>query len=333
MRALVTGGGGFLGQYIVRELLQGGHKVRVFCRGQYPELTKLGAEIFQGDIKNETEITIAGENQDIIFHTAAKVGVQGRYHEFYETNVEGTKNVIRTCFRNQIKKLVYTSSSSVTYDGKNHENVDETLPYPKKFLAYYSHTKAIAEQLVLSHNGDNGLLTCALRPHLIWGPHDKYIIPKLLEGAKQGRLRIIGNGKNITDITYVENAAHAHILAGKNLVVGSPVPGQAYFITQGQSVVMWEWINMILKNLNVPPVTKHLSPTLAYALGYVCEKLYERVPQLGHPLMTRLIARELATTHTYDITKARKHFGYEAKISTEEGLQKLFAYYGSARNF
>ena len=332
MRALVTGGGGFLGQYIVRQLLKEGYKVRIFCRGNYPELTKLGVEIVQGDIRNQNEIMIAGENQDIVFHTAAKVGVEGRYHEFYETNVEGTKNVLRTCFKNHIKKLVYTSSSSVTYDGKNHVNIDETLPYPKKFLAYYSKTKAVAEQLILASNGENGLLTCALRPHLVWGPQDKYIIPKLLEAARSSKLRIIGTGKNITDITYVENAAYAHILAGKNLTTSSQVPGQAYFITQGKPVVMWEWINMILKNLNLPPVTKHISPTLAYALGFLCEKVYELYPKLGHPPMTRLIARELATTHTYNIAKAKKDFAYEPRISTEEGLERLFAYCRSEIN-
>ncbi|OGQ18202.1 MAG: 3-beta hydroxysteroid dehydrogenase, partial [Deltaproteobacteria bacterium RIFCSPHIGHO2_02_FULL_40_11] len=267
MKVLVTGGGGFVGSYVVDELLKQNTHVRVLCRGTYPELQKKGVEIVQGDISNPRTVDQACQDTDTVFHIAAKVGVFGPDEEFYKTNVLGTQNIIRSCQAFRIGRLVYCSSSSVVYGGKDQINVDETAPYPASYLSPYSQTKALAEKMVLEANGKKGLLTVAIRPHLVWGPRDRYIIPKILHMAKKRRLRIVGDGKNKTDISYVENVAKAHVLAAQHLKYGSQVPGNAYFITQGKPVFMWEWINQVLELFDLPPVTKHMSPKLAYPLG------------------------------------------------------------------
>lgn len=323
MKALVTGGGGFLGQYIVERLIQRGDEVRVLARGSYPELQAIGVEMVQGDIEKKDDVLRACHGIDIVFHTAAKVGVFGRYKDFYKTNVIGTRNLIEACLERGVRKFVFTSSSSVAYGGEDQINADETTPYPQTYLSPYAETKAISEQMALVANGPK-LLTVALRPHLIFGPRDKYIIPSVLKKAKGGRLRIVGNGKNLTDLTYVENCAEAHLLAADHLKEGSAVCGQAYYITQGEPVVLWKWVNRILKEMRIPPIEKQISPKIAYAIAALFDTLYRIFQFASEPPLTRVVVQQLSTTHTYNISKAKRDFGYTPKISTEEGLRKTF---------
>lgn len=323
MKALVTGGGGFLGQYIVERLIARGDSVRVLARNSYPELQTIGVEAMQGDIEKKDDLLRACRGIDIVFHTAAKVGVFGRYRDFYKTNVIGTQNLMEACLEVGVQKFVFTGSSSVAYGGKDQINADETTPYPQKYLSPYAETKAISEQMVLRANGPK-LLTVSLRPHLIFGPRDKYIIPAILKKAKHGRLRVIGNGKNVTDVTYVENCAEAHLLAADHLREGSAVCGQAYYITQGKPVVLWEWVNRILKEMGIPPIEKQISPKIAYGIAAVFDTLYRTLQIASEPPLTRVVVKQLSTTHTYNISKAKRDFGYLPKISTDEGLARTF---------
>jgi nucleoside-diphosphate-sugar epimerase len=201
--------------------------------------------------------------------------------------------------------------------------VDESAPYPSRWLAHYPHSKALAEADVLSANGDGGLLTCSLRPHLIWGPRDNSLVPRLLARARSGRLRRVGSGKNLVDMVYVENAADAHLQAADALVPGSPVAGRAYFISQGEPVNCWDWIDEILALAGLPPVRKSISLRAAWRLGAVIETLYAVLRLKGDPPMTRFLAAQLATSHYFDITRAREDFGYEPRVSTAEGMGRL----------
>lgn len=323
MKALVTGGGGFLGRYVVERLIQRGDSVRVLARGSYPELQAMGVETIQGDIEKKDDVLSACRQIDTVFHTAAKVGIFGRYKDFYKTNVIGTRNLIEGALSQGVQKFVFTSSSSVAYGGEDQINADETTPYPRTYLSPYAETKAISEQMVLSANGPQ-LLTVSLRPHLIFGPRDKYIIPMILEKARQRRLRRVGNGKNLTDITYVENCAEAHLLAANHLRERSAVCGQAYYITQGEPVVLWEWVDRILKEMGISPIEKQISPKIAYGIAALFDTLYRIFQIASEPPLTRVVVKQLSTTHTYNISKAKKDFGYFPKISTDEGLVRTF---------
>src|SRR5438105_1104494 len=222
MRALVTGGGGFLGGAIVRLLRDRGDDVRSFSRQCYPALDGLDVEQIQGDVADAAAVDRAVAGCDVVFHVAAKAGVWGPTDEYYRANVVGTENVITACRKHGVRRLVFTSSPSVVTTGHDIAGGDESLPYPKHYLADYPRTKAAAERLVLAANGPN-LATVALRPHIIWGPGDNHLIPRLIEGARAGKLRQVGDGTNRTDVTYVENAATAHLLAAERLRPGSPV--------------------------------------------------------------------------------------------------------------
>lgn len=321
MKALVTGGGGYLGKAIVGKLLARGNKVCSLQRGDYPELKQLGAEVFTGDIADTECVIKASRGCDVVLHVAGKTGVWGEYKDYHHTNVKGTESVINACRENNIRRLVYTSTPSVVFDGQDEDGVNESLPYPAHYYNHYQKTKALAEQKILSANNDT-LATVSLRPHLIWGPGDPHLIGRILDRARSGRLRLISRD-NLVDTTYIDNAASAHLAAADRLDINTACAGRAYFISNGEPLVMRDIINSILEAHNMPPVNKSVSPGLAYAIGVVSETVYKILGIKHEPLMTRFVARQLSCAHWYDISAAENDFGYIPAISIEEGLKKL----------
>lgn len=325
VKALVTGGGGFLGKAIVRRLRARGDEVRSFSRRAHPELDALGVEHYCGDLDDSDAVAAAVAGCNIVYHVAAKAGIWGAYADFYRANVLGTRHVIAACRQHGVRRLVYTSSPSVVFDGHDMEGVDESVPYPQHFHAPYPQTKAEAEVLVLRSN-DEQLATVALRPHLIWGPEDNHLVPRILARGRQGALRRIGDRPCRVDTIYIDNAAAAHLLAGDALAIGSQVAGRAYFLSQGEPLPLWEMVNRILAAGGLPPVTRTISPRLAYALGWMLEKAYATLRIEREPRLTRFVARELATAHWFDISAARRDFSYQPLVSLDEGMKRLQAW-------
>lgn len=322
MKALVTGGGGFLGGAIVRLLRQRAWEVRSFTRTSYPWLDEFGVEQSLGDLSDPTAIERALAGVDVVFHVAAKAGVWGRYADFFDTNVTGTANVIAACQKHGIRKLVYTSTPSVVHGGGDLEGVDESVPYPKHFDAHYPETKAAAEKAVLAANGPD-LATVALRPHLIWGPGDPHLIPRILARARVNKLRRIGSRPVKVDVTYIDNAAEAHLLAAERLAPGAPPAGHAYFISNGEPVDLWRFIDRVLAEVKLPPVTRRVSAWKARLAGRALESIYRLLRLPGEPPMTRFVVNQMATSHWYDISAAKRDLGYEPHVSVEEGLLRL----------
>jgi 2-alkyl-3-oxoalkanoate reductase len=322
VRALVTGGGGFLGLYIVEQLCARGDKVRVLCRGRYPRLEELGVETRIGDVRDAAAVAAACAGIDTVFHVAAVPGIWGSWSQFYSINTRGTENVLWSCRLQNVDRLIFTSSPSVIYDGRPHVEADESLPYPETVLCHYPHTKMLAERAVLRACDDH-LLTVALRPHLIWGPRDNHLIPRLIQRARSGRLRQVGDGSNEISMSYVENAATAHLQAADALQPGAACCGQAYFINEPQPVKLWVWINDLLKLAGLPPVNKRISATAAWRAGAVLETVYDLLRIESEPPMTRFLAAQLSQSHSYSIRKAERDFGYRPLVSVEEGMQRL----------
>ncbi len=326
MKILVTGGGGFLGQAICRLLIARGYEVTSFNRGLYPALGALGVRQVQGDLADADAMHDAARGMDAVFHNAAKAGAWGSYESYRLANVVGTDNVIAACRAHGIGKLVYTSTPSVTHrathpvEGGNESNT----PYGDHFKAAYPITKMRAEKAVLSAN-DATLATVALRPRLIWGPGDNQLLPRLVERARAGRLRFVGDGSNRIDTTYIDNAAQAHLDAFDHLEPGAPCAGRSYFISNGEPKPVREVVNALLLAAGAPQVSGSIPFTVAYAAGAVMEGLWKVLPLNGEPPMTRFLAEQLATPHWYDISAARRDFGYEPKISFAQGLQRLAA--------
>ena len=326
MNILVTGGGGFLGQALCRGLVARGFEVTSFNRGHYPALEALGVRQLQGDLADRDAVRAACPGIDAVFHNAAKAGAWGSYDSYHRANVIGTRNVIDACRAHGIGKLVYTSTPSVTHRATHpvEGGTADTVPYGEGFKAHYATTKAIAEKAVLAAN-DASLATVALRPRLIWGPGDAQLLPRLVQRARAGRLRFVGDGNNLIDTTYIDNAAQAHFDAFEHLAPGAACAGRAYFISNGEPKPAREIVNGLLQAAGAPLVTKSLPFAAAFAIGAACEAAWTVLPLAGEPPLTRFLAEQLSTTHWYDMAPATRDFGYLPKVTIAEGLRRLAA--------
>lgn len=321
MKALVTGGGGFLGRRIVELLLEEGHEVRFLARGRYQEVVALGAEGLQVDLCDLPALTAAAEGCDAVFHVASKAGYWGSRASFEATNVTGTENVIAACRAAGVTQLVYTSTPSVIGYEHDADGITEA-PYPTRWESLYGETKARAEQAVLAANGP-GLATVSLRPHLIIGPRDTNLLPRVIERAKGGRLAIVGDGRNKVDITYVDNAAWAHLDACAALRDHhAPCAGKAYFISNDEPVLLWDWVNAFLPTVGAPQVNRKVSLGVASTVGGAMEWVWGTFGLSGEPRMTRFLAAALAKSHWYDMTPAREDFGYRVRVPLAAGTER-----------
>ena len=322
-KVLVTGYGGFLGSEIARQLVAAGYEVRGLARSDYPELQRLGIETVRGDIADRQTVLDCVQGCAAIVHTAAKAGVWGAWRDYYRINTLATAHVLEAAHRWQVSALVYTSSPSVTFGGQPQSGVDESQPYPRRWLCFYPHTKALAEQAVLAAAAGGQVRTCALRPHLIWGEGDPHLFPRVIARAQQGRLRRVGHGRNLIDVVHVTHAARAHVTALEKLLCGDQgLNGQAVFVSDGEPHECWEWIGQILRTAGLAVPRGSISFAAAYRLGGVLEAIYWTFRVRSEPPMTRFVAAQLALDHYFDIRRARQLLDYQPHIDTWRELER-----------
>ena len=324
---LVTGGTGFLGRRLVERLLAEGRAVTVLARRPAPDLAARGVRFVSAALDDAPAVAAACAGQSTIFHVAAKVGIWGRYDDFFRTNVLGTRALLAGARAHGVRFFVHTSTPSVVYNGRDLAGANESLPLTTACPAAYPLTKAIAEREVLAANGPE-LRTVALRPHLIWGVGDPHLVPRILARARAGRLRIVGGGRNRVDMVHVTNAVDAHLLA--EAALERAAAGRAYFITNGEPVVLWDWINDLLRALGECPIEKRLPLGVAAAIGAVCEAAWRCLPLKGEPPMTRFVAAELAKDHWFNLSAAKHDLWYAPRVSMAEGTEELVAHLRAA---
>lgn len=320
MQILVTGGGGFVGGYVVDRLLGRGYAVRSLGRSPQPALEGKGVDVRCGDLADARAVGTAMAGVDAVFHVAAKAGVWGSWESYYQANVVGTRNVVEACQRHGVGRLVHTSTPSVVFNRQPFTGQGNELPYGKNWLCHYAHTKAIAEQEALGANSD-ALKVVALRPHLVFGPGDPHLLPRVVESVKAGRLKIVGNGRNRVDVSYVKDVAAAHLAAFDALVAGK-CAGHAYFISQGEPVEIWPWLNQVLQGLGHPPLTQKIPLPLAYAAGGLAELVWKLGNKSGEPPITRFVAVELAKDHYFDLSAAQRDLNFTPAYEMQDALDE-----------
>lgn len=323
-KVLITGGGGFVGKAIVRQLRARNLDCLVLGRHLYPEVQAMGAMCRQGNICDGDFVTECCQGVDTVFHVAALAGIWGRWQDYSAINVLGTENVLAGCRAAGVSRLIYTSTPSVVFNQHSIRNGNEELPYADHFLCHYARSKVMAEQLVLAASNDH-LRTCAIRPHLVWGPGDPHLIPRLIERGRAGQLRQVGAGDNLVDISYVDNVAHAHLLAADNLAGPGTASGRAYFISQGKPVNLWQWIGELFSRLDIAPVRGKISYPMAYGIGALLEGAYHLTGRQEEPRMTRFLAQQLAKSHYFSIARATDELGYRPLVTTEQGMERVLA--------
>ena len=327
MKALVTGGGGFVGGALVRALVGRGDAVSSFSRSAYPELEELGVAQAQGDLADADAVAAAIAGHEVVFHVAGRVGAWGAYAGYHRANVQGTASVIDGCRQAGVQALVFTSSPSVVFDGTDFEGRDEAAPYPERFHAPYPRSKAEAEALILAADAPGppaGLRTVALRPHLVLGARDTSLTPRILQRARAGRLRGLKGPPKKVDITWVDDAVRAHLLAAAELLSASPrCAGKPYFISSGDPLPSGEVFDRILASAGLPGVQKRVSPGLAMAAATVMEGAWRLLGRKDEPPLTRWVVREMASAHWFDLTAARRDLDYEPAVTHDEGFASL----------
>jgi nucleoside-diphosphate-sugar epimerase len=322
-QVFITGAGGFLGKAMCQFLRSADINVVGFARDDYPELTAIGVTMIKGDISNQQVLFDAMIDCELVFHVASKAGVWGDKESYFKPNVEGTNNIINACIAHNISRLIYTSTPSVTFSGKDETGIDESTPYATQFLNFYGLSKAVAEQQVLKSNSKS-LKTVALRPHLIWGPGDRHLVPRVLARAKANKLKLVGKTDKLVDTIYIDNAVYAHLLAAVELNANKPqCAGKAYFLSNDEPIFMADMLNKILACQNLPAVTQRVPAPVAYAIGTLLEWIYLALHKQDEPIMTRFVAKQLSTSHYFDISAAKHDFNYCPLISIEQGMRLL----------
>jgi nucleoside-diphosphate-sugar epimerase len=329
MRVVVTGGGGFLGRRVV-ELLRGrGDEVRVLARGRYPALDGLGARTIPADVRDTVAVRRGIAGADVVFHLAGRTGLWEAAREHWSVNLDGTRSVLEAMRAEGVGLLVYTSTPSVVGYRADVEGGGPELPYAAVHESPYPASKAAAERLVLAASGAD-LRTIALRPHLVFGPGDRRMLPPVIARAARGRLRIIGGGGNRVDLTYVDNAAWAHLDAAAALArPDAACAGRPYFISNGEPVPLWTWLNQVLAGLDLPPVTRSLPLPAARLAGGALELLWRAFRLPGEPPITRFLASALARSHWYDPEPARRDLGYRVRVSMAEATERTVRWLAS----
>jgi len=314
-----------MGMALIKRLIAEGHKVTSFSRREYPLHWALGISSIQADIRDPKAIEEACRNKDVVFHLAAKVGIWGDYKDYESTNVDGTFNVIKACRKQDVGRIVFTSSSSVVFDGSDLEGIDETYPYPDNHGSYYTATKAMAERMIIEANSDR-LKTISLRPHLVWGPYDAHLVPGILKRAGSGKIRRIGDQEYFIDTTYIDNMTDALLMAADALEKNPKAAGQILFITNGEPARVWDFVNSIIQIAGYPPVQKKIPEKLAMFAAGTSEWFHRMFKIKSEPFMTRFAIKEMCTNHWFDISRAKEVLGYTPRVSYAEGFKHLKDY-------
>lgn len=323
-KSLVTGAKGFVGRYLVAALA---------ARGDEVTATDLGAEApgegethyVDADLRDDDAVADLVKGHDVIFHNASVVHTRRTSEDIvWDVNEGGTRRVIAACRQHGTRRLVYVSSASSVYEGEDIENGDESLRYSTISQAAYADSKIAAEKLVLKESDDE-LRTCAIRPHIIFGPGDTRFLPAILDRAKAGKLRFgVGREHKLSDFTYIDNLIDGLLRADDHLKGDDPVAaGKAYFVTNGEPMQFFGFVGKVLERLDLPPIITNMPYGLVYAIATVSEKIDEL---RGRPVgfengMSRFAVRYMCTHHYFSIERARKELGYTPKVDLDEGIR------------
>jgi 3beta-hydroxy-Delta5-steroid dehydrogenase / steroid Delta-isomerase len=328
-QCLVTGAAGYLGRNLVAELLRRGLRVRGFDLAP-AAYHHAHYEHVRGDLADPEAVRKACAGIDTVFHTAAVLDFArftsaAQRERSYAVNVRGVEHLVRAAREAGVARLVHTSSNNVTFDEPVIDG-DETRPYAAHTRDLYTETKILGEQVALAANGPGGLLTCAIRPGGIYGPGESLVFPRVVDECASGRYVVkVGDGTALSDNTFIDNLVDGEIEAARHLLPGSPVCGQAYFITDGKPINYFDFFRPVIEALGFRHPTRAIPARPIRAVMAVWELLHLFLGPLGlpRPPLLALEVKKIAVSHYSRCDKARRDFGWQPRVSPEAGIARM----------
>ena len=316
-RILVTGATGFLGKYLVKQLLADGFEVLALGRNEEAgrKLEAMGAVFCKGDFTDKKDCKAYFEGVDYVIHAGALSTVWGKWEDFYNINVKGTQNVCELSLENKVKRMIYVSSPSI-YSGKQHRfDIKETEFDSGNEFNYYIKSKIMSETIIQDFN-EKGLYTVVIRPRGLIGIGDTSLIPRILKANDKIGIPLFNKGENYVDITCVENVAYALSLCIK----AENVNGEVFNISNGEPMQFKNILEMFLRSINKDAKYLKLPFGLVYGIASFLEAIYRAFRKKGEPALTRYTVSTLAFSQTLDISKARSKLGYAPIMTLSEGI-------------
>ena len=323
MKILLTGATGFLGFRTLEKLIEINEVTSIIATGRtikqshylkHPKITYI-----LGELSDKAFVEEITQDVEFVIHAAALSSPWGKYKEFEDANLRSQLNLINAIKRNKIVKYIYISTPSMYFDSTNRKDIRENDPLPRKFINAYSTTKRMAEIELIN----SGIPYVILRPRALTGRGDTVIMPRIISAHKKGRLKIIGNGKNIVDLTSVANAVDAILLS---LKAEGAALNQIYNITNGEPVNLWEKITYVLSLMNEQLPQKKIPYWLVLTIAQLME-WKSKISHMKEPVLTKYGVGVLAKSMTLDISKARELLGYNPTVKTDEAIREFINWY------
>lgn len=328
-QAFLTGGSGYLGRNLIRELVKQDWYVKALARSDEAArvVKEAGADPIRGDLNDSAAMRAGMQDCEVVFHSAAQVGIWDKHKIAYQVNVVGTENTLKAAQQAGVQKFVHVSTEAVLVDKRTTslKNVDETVPRATNPLGFYPRTKGLAEEVVLQYNTPE-MPTVIMRPRFIWGRDDTTLLPEFIDRTKSGLLRWFNGGNYRFSTCHVANACEGLILGAEK-----GRGGEIYFLTDGEPVIFREFISDMLRTQNVKPPKQSVPLGLMVGVAAVSEFLWNTFPLPGDPPATRMALKLVGIEVTLDDRKARRELGYQANVSIADGLAELRARYQSGQ--
>jgi nucleoside-diphosphate-sugar epimerase len=329
MKVLVTGATGFLGSALARALAERGDEVSVLVRStsNCAPLRGIPVQTITGDVQDRASLDRAVSGNDVVMHCAGKVEDWGKRQQFFQINVEGTRNLLEASCAAGIKHFIHTSSLTVLGIPRG-TPIDETTPYTKDYFEPYTETKIISEQLVLDFHHKHRLPVTIIRPGVIWGPGDTTILPRLERFAKKGLIFNIGRGDNILCLSYISNLVDGFLLAADS----GRGEGQIYHVIDDEKITSRTFFAELSATVGVKKPAASLPFSLMYGIAYCFEAIGKLLKFSEPPLLTRLGLCLWGCDCNYDITRTRQQLGYKPRVSFNEGVKRVSQWYCETRS-
>jgi nucleoside-diphosphate-sugar epimerase len=321
---LITGATGFVGSHLAEACVSRGLAVSTIARAGSDTalLERLGVTIHRGDLADATVVSRAAADADVVIHCAAKVGDWGPVQDYRAVNVDALRNLLVACKGKSIQRFIHMSSLGV-YAARHHHGTDETEPLPTYHMDGYTQTKVEAEQLALGFQQQYGVPVVVLRPGFIYGPRDRTVLPRLIEGLRKGEVRYIGGGKGALNTIYIGNLVDAMFLAVKH----PKAVGQVYNLTDGEFVSKRRFIDAIADGMGLKRPKRSVPLWMARFIAWYLERRARRKGATKAPKLTQARLKFLGLNLDFSIEKAKRELGYRPTVSFDQGIEETMAWY------